>query len=66
MEASLALAEAAAPFDAQRLAEWRRAPDPALFSIGAPRAVSPQAVMEALGGCIAAFGVPAEHLNCIE
>eukprot|EP00959_Pyramimonas_sp_CCMP1952_P174999 3657005-Pyramimonas_sp.AAC.1 len=48
MEQTLAVAEASVPFDGQRIAEWDRAPDPTVFSTGAPRAMAPAAIKTAL------------------
>eukprot|EP00959_Pyramimonas_sp_CCMP1952_P054334 1136297-Pyramimonas_sp.AAC.1 len=46
----------------QRMAELDRAPDPTVFSIGAPRAMAPAAVKAASSDWIVASGIPTEQL----
>eukprot|EP00959_Pyramimonas_sp_CCMP1952_P172449 3603003-Pyramimonas_sp.AAC.1 len=61
-EQTLAMAEASVPFDVHRVAECDSSPDPAVSSIGAPRAMAPSAVKAALSEWIVASGIPTEQL----
>eukprot|EP00959_Pyramimonas_sp_CCMP1952_P247934 5182898-Pyramimonas_sp.AAC.1 len=62
MEQTLAMTEASVSFDVQRVAEWDRAPDRTVFSIGASRAMAPASVKAALSTWIVVSGVPTEQL----
>eukprot|EP00959_Pyramimonas_sp_CCMP1952_P456735 9473657-Pyramimonas_sp.AAC.1 len=54
MRETLALAEAQAPIaDLTRLADWDRAVDPTIFTIGAQRLIAPGALPNDLQGWIA-------------
>eukprot|EP00959_Pyramimonas_sp_CCMP1952_P417493 8746895-Pyramimonas_sp.AAC.1 len=55
------MAEAAVPFDVQKLATWDRVPDPTVCSIGAPRAMAPAAIKTALAEWMHASVVPADQ-----
>ena len=63
---TIALAEAQTPItDLNRLAEWDRQPDPALFSIGAKRLISPEVLLNDLQEWIHAANLQSDHVELI-
>ena len=63
---TIALAEANVPItDLDRLAEWDRQPEPALFTIGCQRLISPDLLLNDLQEWIAAANLQSSHVELI-